>query len=324
MNVQTHTSSVAARTAARNAVTFDVEEWFHAGNLGIPRRSWNDFPSRLAEPADRILSLLDRHGTRATFFVLGWVAKRCPRLVQRIQAAGHEIASHGYWHRSVDAQTPREFHEDVRSSRSTLEDLTGVPVLGFRAPNYSLNPQASWALDVLEELGFAYDSSIYPARAPHARYGATGTPVRPYRIRPKLWEFPLPTLQLLRWRLPAATGGYLRASPLAVTQLALAQNLRHSIPVVVNVHPWELDPDHPRWPARWWKRALHYNNLHTTARKLDRLLATQRFGTLRELMVHCERATETRACQREAASNVDRLDESFTASRRCTVVSPVP
>ena len=276
-----------------NAMTFDVEEWFHAGNLRVSRHRWHELPSRLDGPLDKILSLLDQNATRATFFVLGWIAKHSPEIVRRIRAAGHEIASHGYWHQPITGQTRREFREDARASKQVLEDLIGRPIIGYRAPSYSISRDTTWALEVLEELGFAYDSSIYPARAPHGRYGAAGTPVRPYRIRPTLWEFPLPTLQLLRFRVPAATGGYLRSWPLAVTEQAVRQNLRRAIPVVVNIHPWELDPDHPRWPAPWWKRALHYNNLHTTAHKLGRLLSSYRFVPLRNLLAHYERRSAT-------------------------------
>jgi polysaccharide deacetylase family protein (PEP-CTERM system associated) len=278
-------SPVAGPALARNAITFDVEEWFHADNLRVSRQRWRELPSRLDEPLDKILSLLEQNATRATFFVLGWIAMRSPEIVRRIRAAGHEIASHGFWHQPVTRQTRRAFAKDVRISKQILEDIVGKPIIGYRAPSYSINHDTKWALEVLEELGFAYDSSIYPARAPHGRYGAPGTSVRPYRIRPTLWEFPLPTLQLPRFRVPVATGAYLRLWPLAVTEQAVRQNLRRAIPVVINIHPWELDPDHPRWPAPWWRRALHYTNLHTTARKLGRLLSSYRFIPLRDLLV---------------------------------------
>ena len=268
-------------------MTFDVEEWFHAHNLEVPQDRWDDYPSRLDRPIDEILSLLDRYDTRATFFVLGWVASRHPSIVRRIQCAGHEIASHGHEHRPITDQSRAEFREDVRRSKAILEDQIGQSINGYRAPSYSLGPATEWAFDVLEELGFTYDSSVYPTRAPHGRYGWPQSPLRPYRIRPGLWEFPLPTLQLLGFRIPAATGAYLRLWPTGVTARAVRQNLRRSVPAVINMHPWELDPHQPRVRASWWHRTLHYTNLNTTRRKLIRLLESFRFvplGDLRRLI----------------------------------------
>jgi polysaccharide deacetylase family protein (PEP-CTERM system associated) len=263
--------------------TFDVEEWFHAGNLAVPRNRWKEFPSRLERPVETILTLLDREKARATFFVLGWVASRSAGIVRRIHAAGHEIASHGYYHQPIAEQNAHSFREDVQRAKESLEDIVGEAVTGYRAPSYSINRDTDWALDVLEELGFSYDSSIYPVRAPHGRYGQANSPLGPYRIRRRLWEFPLPTLKLLGWRVPAATGGYLRLWPYALTQRAIAQNAGRAIPVIVNIHPWELDPQQPRWPAPTWRRALHYGNLRTTSRKLSRLLASYGSTSLREL-----------------------------------------
>ena len=263
-----------------NAMTFDVEEWFHAANLGIPPAQWSIPPSRLDQPLDAILSLLGQHGVRGTFFILGWVVSRKPELVRRIHEEGHEIASHGYLHRSIRGQSRSAFTRDVVRSKAILEDLIGQPVFGYRAPSYSISRETDWALDVLLELGFNYDSSIYPVRSPHRRYGVTGTPLEPYRIRPGLWEFPLPTLRLPGMRVPAATGAYLRIAPLRVTRWAIHQNQRQAIPTVVNVHPWELDVDQPRLPVSWWPRFLHYTNLHTTYGKLARLLSEYRFASL--------------------------------------------
>ncbi|MBU0716672.1 MAG: DUF3473 domain-containing protein [Planctomycetes bacterium] len=277
------------------ALTFDVEEWFHAHNLSIPRSRWSLYPSRLERQIDDILATLDDHGTKATFFVLGQVAARNPSIVRRLWAAGHEIASHGYDHQSITELDRSSFHEDVRHSQALLEDLTGQRVRGYRAPSYSLRPELGWPVDVLEQLGFAYDSSIYPVRAPHRRYGSPGTSLRPYRLRSSLWEFPLPTVRVMGLRLPVATGAYLRIWPPRVTMHAIQQNLRESIPVVVNVHPWELDVDQPRVQTSWWHRKLHYTNLHTTLPKLRRLLDTCRFKPLLELLAECEgRSTESR------------------------------
>ncbi len=278
----------AGQAPAFNALTFDIEEWFHAHNLGIPAKEWSNLPSRLAEPVDTILELLDRHDTTATFFVLGWVVRRSPGIVHRILSAGHEIASHGDWHQTLSDLSPEGFRADLRSARSALEEITRETVRGYRAPSYSIGTDTAWALDVLEEEGFAYDSSIYPVRAPHGRYGLPGAPLTPYRVRPRLWEFPLPTWRIPGRRIPAATGAYLRLFPVSVTEQAIVQNQRRGVPVVINLHPWEFDPDQPRVTAPLAKRVLHYTNLHGTRAKLDRLLKSYSFISLREAVALCE------------------------------------
>ena len=277
------TNPVNELNGAPSALTFDMEEWFHAHALNVPRSKWGAIPSRLERPVDDILALLDEHDTNATFFVLGWVASRSPWIVERIQAAGHEIASHGYWHQSVHRQSRADFRADVRYSKMVLEEIIGQTVLGYRAPSYSINSETDWVFDELESLGFTYDSSIYPARALHGGYGVPGASPVPHRVRPGLWEFPLPTLKLLGRRFPAATGAYLRLAPMFVTQWTLAQNRRRSIPVVINIHTWELDPYQPRWPVPPAVGLRHYGNLRSTLGKLKRLLGAYRFAPLREI-----------------------------------------
>lgn len=268
------------RAPQPNALTFDVEAWFHAANLAVPRSRWDELPARLDGPIEDILLLLQRYETRATFFVLGWVARRMPHLVRRIHQAGHEIASHGYWHEPVTSQTPMSFVKDVRASKAILEGLIDEPVIGYRAPCYSINRSTSWALDELKALGFAYDSSVYPVRAPHGRYGDPAAPLHPYLARDGLWEFPLPVLRLFGCRWPVATGGYLRAWPMAATRRAFACARSSRPPVVVNIHPWEMDPHQPCWPASWANRFLHRINLRSTRRKLEQLLQSYHFVRL--------------------------------------------
>ena len=304
--------TIAPPVHTLNAITFDVEEWFHAANLGIPPERWSIPPSRLDKPLDAILTLLDQRRVRGTFFILGWVASHRPELVRRIHEAGHEIASHGYLHRPIKGQSRSTFIRDVARSKKGLEDLIGRPVLGYRAPGYSIGRETDWALDVLAELGFTYDSSIYPVRSPHRRYGVTGAPLGPYRVRPGLWEFPLPTLHLPAMRLPAATGAYLRIAPLTVTRWAIRQNQRRAIPTVVNVHPWELDAGQPRLPVSWWPRFLHYTNLHTTHGKLARLLADYRFAPLATL----HRAYDLQSLARPRSLPVDAVWGTPTVARQ--------
>ncbi len=261
-------------------LTFDLEAWFHAHNLSIPASDWDALPMRLATPVEQILELLALHETKATFFVLGWVARRLPELIRLIHCEGHEIASHGYDHVRVDGQKHRAFAADVAKSKRVLEDITSAPIFGYRAPSYSIGAQSLWALDVLCEEGFLYDSSVYPVRAPHGRYGLPGAPRNPYQMHNGLWEIPLPIVRLLGCRMPALTGGYLRHLPWWVNLLALKQYDRAGTPAVINVHPWEFDPAQPRQPAPWRKRWLHYGRLHVTRYRLGQLLRRARFTTV--------------------------------------------
>lgn len=274
----------ATRPPAKHALTFDVEEWFHAANLAIPASRWPDLPTRLEIVIPELLNLLDRHQTKATFFVLGWVARSSPAVVRQIADAGHEIASHSYWHLSVNSQTRRQFRADVLLSKQVLEDTTGQAVKGFRAPSYSIPRLDHWAFEELQAAGFAYDSSVYPVRAPHGRYGIADAPIYPHRMRQGIWEFPLPVLSFAGARMPAATGAYLRLAPYALTSWVIRQYERRSQPAVVNIHPWELDPGQPAWKAKRWNRFLHYTNLHTTHKKLARLLDRFQFAPLRSLL----------------------------------------
>lgn len=266
-----------------HALSFDVEAWFHAHNLGVPRAEWSGLALRLDKPIDKILEMLDRYQVRATFFVLGWVAEKSPGLVKRIHAAGHEIASHGYFHVPVIAQTAPRFRNDVRLSKLLLEDLTGSPVVGYRAPSYSITAATSWALEELTALGFAYDSSVYPCRSPHGRYGWAVAPPWPHRTDAGLWEYPLPTVSLLGWRFPAAAGAYLRLLPEAVTNMAFKQKTRRGRPVIVNIHPWELDPHQPRLAITPGLRLRHYGRLRTMESKLEALLKRYRFQSIGQL-----------------------------------------
>lgn len=269
--------------APTGAFTVDLEAWFHAARLAVPENQWASLPLRLEKPLDQILELLDRHNTKATFFVLGWLASKEPTLIRRVHDLGHEVACHGYWHRPITTQTRDAFHDDVCLAKACLQEVTGSEVVGYRAPRYSITNKTLWAIDELRSLGFQYDSSIYPVRSPHGAYGIPGTPRNPYAIQPNFWEFPLPTWNVLGKRVPVATGAYLRLMPWSMTRAAIRQNQRRAIPVVVNVHPWELDPGQPRWLISYRSRLIHYANHDTTLNKLDRILSLGTFTTLRTL-----------------------------------------
>ena len=264
-----------------NAFTVDVEDYFQVENFAraIPRRDWEQFASRIVPNTRRVLELLARHGVRGTFFILTWNAERIPDLVREIQAAGHEIAAHGHEHRLVYEQTPAEFTADIEKARALLVALTGTPVLGYRAPSYSITVASRWAFARLKAAGFAYDSSVYPIR--RRRYGIPAAPRHPHPID-GLIEFPMTTLRIGRLNIPAASGGYLRLLPLAVSRAAIAQQNRAGHPAVVNVHPWELDPEQPRIGGGHLGGFTHYANLTRTAARLSALLREFRFGTMRE------------------------------------------
>jgi polysaccharide deacetylase family protein (PEP-CTERM system associated) len=250
-------------------LSFDVEEYFHAEAAqlaGVDRESWPQMPRRLAPAVGRILDLLDRAGVRATFFILGWVARHEADVVRRIAQAGHEIASHGMSHHMLGRLSLAELARELNDSRAILEDLSGREVLGYRAPTFSITRQTGWALDVLAECGYRYDSSIFPIR--HDRYGVPGAPVGPHWARgpggARILEIPPLTRRMLGMTFPAAGGGYLRLFPVRLIGSALKRAARRSRPGMVYLHPWELDPDHPDMGMRGLGRFRHRVNLSRT------------------------------------------------------------
>ena len=272
----------------QNAFTIDVEDYYQvsAFEAVVDRAQWDRFPSRVEANTQRVLELLDRHGTKATCFVLGWVAERHPELVREIDRRGHDVACHGYSHRLVYDQAPAEFAEETRRAKDVLEQLVGRPVRGYRAASYSITLRSLWALDTLVELGFEYDSSIFPIR--HDRYGIPGAPRFPHVIeRPggSIVEFPISTLDLGAFRLPVGGGGYFRIFPYWVSALAIAHlNRRERQPAIFYVHPWEVDPAQPRIAAGLLSRFRHYRHLDETERRLGRLLGEARFDKVEAVL----------------------------------------
>jgi len=278
-----------------DAMSVDVEEHFQVSAFEaiVSREAWGSFPSRVEANTERLLELFARAGVRATFFVLGWVGERYPRLVRRIAEAGHEVASHGYSHRLIYRQTPEEFRRELELSRRVLQDAGGQDVVGHRAASFSIVRSSLWALDAIAETGFEYDSSVFPVR--HDRYGLAGAQRGIHRLRTpaghKLWEIPPSTVRLGRMVLPVGGGGYLRLYPEALTRWAIRRIHRlDRAPAIVYVHPWEVDPDQPRLNPGWVGRLRHYANLRTTAGKLERLMACHRFGTLADVLAEHRRA----------------------------------
>ena len=274
---------------ATHILSIDVEEYFHAqaaAEGGLSVDDWSSCERRLDGAVDRSLQLLATHDATATFFVLGWVAEHEPDVVRRISDAGHEIASHGTTHRMLGELTADEFRSELRDSRRLLEDLSGQAVVGFRAPTFSITNETLWALDVLAEEGFAYDSSIFPIR--HDRYGIVGAPRWPHRaITPNggaILELPPLTARRLGMALPVGGGGYLRLLPSWTIARAIRRAERAGWPAMLYLHPWELDPDQPTLPMSRLSRFRHRVNLRRTAAKLSGLLGRFRFRAAGDLL----------------------------------------
>lgn len=259
-----------------NAMTVDVEDYFQVSAFEryISRQDWDRLPCRVERNMDRILPLFDDHGVKATFFTLGWIAERYPEVVRRIVANGHELACHGYSHLRATTQTPEEFRQDVSRAKQLLEDISGVQVKGYRAASYSIGASNLWALEVLEELGFDYSSSIYPVR--HDLYGmpeAQRFAFRPDNA-PKLLEIPVTTVAIGSKNFPCGGGGYFRLFPYRLSRWAInAVNRVDRQAGIFYFHPWEIDPEQPRQRGIDLKtRIRHYLNLSRMESRLARLL----------------------------------------------------
>ena len=288
-----------------NALSIDVEDYFQVSAFEryVKREEWSDYPLRVVENTQRILALLDQSGVTATFFVLGWVAERCPVLVKSIQSAGHEVACHGYGHQRVANQSRQEFRDDIRRSKALLENCIGQAVLGYRAPSYSISMNSLWAFDELLEAGYRYDSSVFPVR--HDYYGIPEWPRFPFHvikmpdgswapeqeiftgpgIPSRLLEIPITTLSLVGKNIPIAGGGYFRFFPYAFIKWGLQHiNETEERPFVFYLHPWEIDPEQPRVPGIDMKtRFRHYLNLGKTEQRFRRLLSDFQFAPMYKL-----------------------------------------
>lgn len=259
----------------RNAMTCDVEDYFQVSAFApyIDRASWPTRECRVEANMERILALYERHGVRATFFTLGWIAERYPAMVRRIVAAGHELASHGYGHLRASDQSRAEFDNDIRSSKALLEDIGGQAVVGYRAPSFSIGHANLWALDALHEAGYKYSSSIYPIA--HDHYGMPDAPR--FAFYPNgpdgLLEVPITTVKMAGRNLPAGGGGYFRLLPYALSRWMMEKvNREDREPALFYFHPWEVDPGQPR-PAGLGAKARfrHYINIDRMEQRLERL-----------------------------------------------------
>jgi polysaccharide deacetylase family protein (PEP-CTERM system associated) len=272
-----------------NAMSVDVEDYFHVAALAgaVERKRWGEMEYRAEASTRLLLDLFDEYRMKSTFFVLGWVARRSPKLIREIHDRGHEVASHGMSHLLVYNQTPQEFESETVESKKLLEDITGARVLGYRASTYSITKRSLWALDILHEAGFVYDSSIFPIR--HDLYGIPDAPQVPAQITtPKgasIIEFPMSVAPYFGAKLPVSGGGYFRLLPYWLTRAGL-RKLNHQLarPFIFYLHPWEVDPGQPRVRTSWKSRLRHYTNLGHTEQRLRRLISEFKFAPVREVL----------------------------------------
>jgi polysaccharide deacetylase family protein (PEP-CTERM system associated) len=279
-----------------HVLTVDVEDYFQVEAFAdkVKRDDWDRYPSRVDANTRRLLDLFDEHSARGTFFFVGWVADRFPELVREVHARGHELACHSYWHRTIYSLSPEDFREDTRRAKQAIESAAGVAVTGYRAPSWSITKDCMWALEILAEEGFTYDSSIYPIH--HDLYGVPGAQRFPYTFSwangVKLREYPPATLRFMRTNLPVAGGGYLRIFPAAYNEMAFRIFEKdYSQRVVVYLHPWEIDPDQPRIPGKLKSRFRHYTHLKNMSGKVRRLLQRHKFERFCDVLAAEEAAT---------------------------------
>jgi polysaccharide deacetylase family protein (PEP-CTERM system associated) len=274
-------------------LSVDVEDYFHveAFAASVSRDDWETFSSRVRPNTERILRIFAEYGCRGTFFILGWVAERDPKLVREIADAGHEIACHSYSHRRVATLSPEEFRKDLRRARMAIEDAAGARIQGYRAPTFSIGRKNLWALDVLSEEDFIYDSSIFPIR--HDLYGFPGSPRFAYSVQCRtgkvLYEIPMTTVEILGTTWPLGGGGYLRLLPMSYTRWAIRRvHATDRQPFVLYLHPWELDPDQPRIASRWKSKFRHYTGLGLMESRLKELLSAGRFAPMIDGVLHLQ------------------------------------
>lgn len=273
-----------------NALTIDVEDYFHVSAFenSISRNDWESMPRRVESNTHRVMDIMDEHGLKGTFFVLGWVAERHPNLVHRMANEGHEVCCHGYGHQRITTMTPQEFAADLDKSRKLLQNLSGQEVAGYRAPSYTITARTLWALDALIDAGFKYDSSIFPIH--HDIYGIPNADRFIHRIKRdngSLLEFPPTTCQLKlpgkQLNLPVAGGGYLRLLPIGIVSAAFKKTNSTGHPCVLYFHPWEIDPGQPRVKAPLKSRFRHYLNLARTESKLRSLFGAHAFAPMQKV-----------------------------------------
>ncbi|MCG7995142.1 MAG: DUF3473 domain-containing protein [Candidatus Thiodiazotropha taylori] len=272
-----------------NAITVDVEDYYQvsAFNKQVTKADWEGYESRVYDNTHRILKIFDENSIKGTFFVLGWVAERNKKLITEISEMGHEVACHGYSHDLVYNQTPDKFLEETRKSKAILEDIIGKPIKGYRAASYSITEKSLWALDILTECGFSYDSSIFPIM--HDRYGIPGAKTMPHRLKTakgnEIIEFPLSTVGIAKRRLPVSGGGYFRLFPYWLSKAGLNRvNRNDQMPFIFYMHPWEIDEGQPKIKSSRLSEFRHYNNIDKFESRLLKLVRDFEFSTVSDVL----------------------------------------
>lgn len=272
-----------------NAITIDVEDYFHVSAFSdiVRVTEWDKYECRVERNTQKLLQIFSDADVKATFFILGWVAQRYPGVVREIAAQGHEVACHGFSHQLIYNQSPEIFRQETQQAKALLEDQIQMPVLGYRAASYSITKRSLWALDILHDCGFEYDSSIYPVH--HDRYGIPDAEKAPHkRLTPaghQLVEFPIATLDLPKFAVPIGGGGYFRLFPYWFTKFGLGTiNRRAGRPFMFYLHPWEIDPEQPRLAGRWLSKFRHYNNLDRCESRLVQLLKDFNFAPAKDVL----------------------------------------
>ncbi|MEW8324167.1 MAG: XrtA system polysaccharide deacetylase [Candidatus Thiodiazotropha taylori] len=272
-----------------NAITVDVEDYYQvsAFNKQVTKADWEGYESRVYDNTHRILKIFDDNSIKGTFFVLGWVAERNHKLITEISELGHEVACHGYSHDLVYNQTPDKFLEETRKSKAILEDIIGKPIKGYRAASYSITEKSLWALDILTECGFSYDSSIFPIM--HDRYGIPGAKTMPHRLKTakgnEIIEFPLSTVGIAKRRLPVSGGGYFRLFPYWLSKAGLNRvNRNDQMPFIFYMHPWEIDEGQPKIKSSRLSEFRHYNNIDKFESRLLKLVRDFEFSTVSDVL----------------------------------------
>jgi polysaccharide deacetylase family protein (PEP-CTERM system associated) len=298
-------SEVLPGMALCNALTIDVEDYFQVSALEpyIARGEWDARHCRVEHNVDRILAMLEEYAEHATFFTLGWIAERYPRMVRRIVDGGHEVASHGFAHRRASEQSPEAFQADIHLAKVVLEDLTGAEVIGYRAPSFSIGDANPWAFDCIARAGYRYSSSVYPIS--HDHYGTPHAPRFAHDVREGLIEVPLTTMRLFGRNWPAAGGGYFRLMPYSVSRWMLSRvNRVDRQPAIFYFHPWEIDPAQPRVAgidAR--TRFRHYVNLQRMEHRLRQLLFDFEWGRVDEVILESPLVDESTSLPRATSAD---------------------
>lgn len=268
-----------------NAISVDVEDHFHTEIMSrvVTRASWPELPCRVERNTKFLFQLFSEREVRATFFFLGWVAERYPELVREAASLGHEVGCHSYWHRLVYTISPEEFREDTKRAKQCIEDATGMPVLGYRAPSFSMTAGTEWATEILEELGFLYDSSVHPV--PHDLYDNRNAPREPFRVgQRRLLEIPISTIRVGKKNYPFSGGGYFRLLPYPIVRWGIRRlNQMEAKPVVFYIHPWEIDDIRPRITDDRKTVFRQYMKIGSTAGALNRMLQDFHFASISEV-----------------------------------------